>query len=390
MTQAKSKHGRNAGIDALRAYAMTLVIAQHCDLLPFGWIGVWVFFVISGFVVTSSIIDGRDHDQPAVARIKSFYQRRVARIMPLYFCYILLFIVVALLSWRMIPWQVLATLGTFTYNFYPIHDDSIFPISHLWTISVEMQFYVVAGLVLILGNTATIKKTLYLFVAAPVFIRILYSIMMHRSGYAPGFIQSSEYHISIFHFDAFAIGCLLSYNRQLINRRFANRALLFGLVAMAVFLLVYSRINIATRNVDEFASFKNILSGDAYGQLREALIFVPVLALSFGLVLSSLVETSWLRGLFQHDWIAYIGRCSYSGYMIHFAVIWALRGIGESVGLSDAGDRSTAIITLRVVLFLLSTSLTIGLSTLLFRWLEQPLAGVAKRLMTPSSASRPA
>jgi len=46
---------RIGSIDALRCFAMTAVVAQHNGLLPFGWTGVWLFFVISGYVVTVAL-----------------------------------------------------------------------------------------------------------------------------------------------------------------------------------------------------------------------------------------------------------------------------------------------------------------------------------------------
>ena len=51
-----SSGDRIAEIDGLRAVAMTLVIAQHCGLAPFGWTGVWLFFVISGYVISRNFM----------------------------------------------------------------------------------------------------------------------------------------------------------------------------------------------------------------------------------------------------------------------------------------------------------------------------------------------
>ena len=57
-------------VDALRCMAMTGVVAMHCRLLPFGWTGVWLFYVISGFAITSSLLaSGR---RPA--RSRCFYE----------------------------------------------------------------------------------------------------------------------------------------------------------------------------------------------------------------------------------------------------------------------------------------------------------------------------
>jgi hypothetical protein len=63
-------------VDALRCIAMTAVVLQHCQLLPFGWTGVWLFFVISGFAITSSLLgsDRIKHSRPLLVR--NFYARR--------------------------------------------------------------------------------------------------------------------------------------------------------------------------------------------------------------------------------------------------------------------------------------------------------------------------
>ena len=79
--------GRIGQIDALRAFAMTAVIAQHCGILPFGWLGVWLFFVISGFVVTESLMARKDISGIG-RRLFQFYVRRIARIWPIYLIFL--------------------------------------------------------------------------------------------------------------------------------------------------------------------------------------------------------------------------------------------------------------------------------------------------------------
>ena len=78
-------HSRFDEVDALRSLAMIAVIAQHADLLPLGWIGVWIFYVISGFVVATSVLGGADKGLSAGRRVSLFYIRRIARIVPSYY-----------------------------------------------------------------------------------------------------------------------------------------------------------------------------------------------------------------------------------------------------------------------------------------------------------------
>jgi len=382
MSDFPPRHARYTSIDSLRAYAMTLVIAQHCDLLPIGWLGVWIFFVISGFVVTSSILDAKPTTLPAAERLRQFYFRRIARIVPLYAFYLALFVIFCLVfAHPLVPTQLLS-FATFTYNFYPLHGDTVFPISHLWTISVEMQFYVIAGASLILLQPRHIKLVMIALLIMPVMMRVLYSLYAQAAGMPLPDVQSWEYNVSFFHFDAFAAGCIISLYRGHIERRVANSSLLLGIASLIAFTAIYSIINHVTKGATGMSAFKDILSGAAFGELREALVYVPVLMLSVGCVVSAVADRSLAQIFLKRQWISYIGRCSYSGYMIHMAVIWSLRlGLNAYLGLSDAGERSTIVIVERLGLFSIATVITVVLSIPMFEWIEKPLAKQTRRFL---------
>jgi len=111
-------------VDALRCVAMTGVVATHCDLLPFGWAGVWLFYVISGFAITSSLLasDRMSHSKPVLLR--NFYAKRCLRIWPIYFLVVGPTLIAAAIAGQrdvlaLGPWLV-----TFTANYY-----NIFPIT---------------------------------------------------------------------------------------------------------------------------------------------------------------------------------------------------------------------------------------------------------------------
>src|ERR1700730_3156658 len=102
-------------VDALRCLAITAVIAQHCQLLPFGWTGVWLFFVISGFAITSSLLasDRTKHTKPIL--IRNFYVRRCLRIWPVYFLVVAGNLIAATSVgnseiWASLPWLVTFTI----------------------------------------------------------------------------------------------------------------------------------------------------------------------------------------------------------------------------------------------------------------------------------------
>src|SRR5580704_7530137 len=141
-----AKRGYIGEIDGLRCFAMTGVVAAHCKLLPIGWAGVWLFFVISGFVVTKTLCERKVTEKRPLQIFGHFIARRVLRIWPIYFMYIAAVILMLLYIGKTIDWYGIGAMSTFTFNFYLIEHGRASPSGHLWTISVEEQFYIIFGL----------------------------------------------------------------------------------------------------------------------------------------------------------------------------------------------------------------------------------------------------
>lgn len=155
---ASGPEGRISAVDGLRGVAVALVVAFHYGLgLPGGFLGVDLFFVISGFVITRLLLAGRGLDRASLAR---FWFRRAKRLLPA------LFLVVAgVQAWMVVQnppglrstanAQTLAAL-TYTSNWYAIvgHvgywdvSQSSAPLNHLWSLAIEEQFYLVWPLLL--------------------------------------------------------------------------------------------------------------------------------------------------------------------------------------------------------------------------------------------------
>ena len=76
-----------AGLDGLRAVAFLIVFFFHTRNLPFGWLGVQLFFVLSGFLITDILLRMKEK-LPRGDFFKKFYGRRFLRIFPLYYFYL--------------------------------------------------------------------------------------------------------------------------------------------------------------------------------------------------------------------------------------------------------------------------------------------------------------
>lgn len=195
-------HGRTGGgsaapmplqyrpdIDGLRAVAVILVVLFHFGVKGFsgGYIGVDVFFVISGFLITSLIHDEIVQGRFSFAR---FYERRIRRIIPA------LFVVVAasfIAGWFiLLPWDydnfarsALATV-TFVSNIWFWHETEDYfsrageyaPLLHTWSLAVEEQFYIVFPPLLILLARLLRPRRLMALVAAICAVSFVYSAFL--------------------------------------------------------------------------------------------------------------------------------------------------------------------------------------------------------------------
>src|SRR5690625_4685275 len=174
-----SPHQYVKELDGVRGVAILLVILFHCfpsPLTGLGWIGVDLFFVLSGFLITGILIDSKGNKR----YYSNFIGRRILRIFPLY--YLVLFIMLFLL-----PLIGRGFSSGSNYSFYLRHQGWFwsylqnwlfsfhgFPknliLSHFWSLGVEEQFYLVwPFLVLLLPKKLLLKSSIFLCMTAIIF-----------------------------------------------------------------------------------------------------------------------------------------------------------------------------------------------------------------------------
>jgi peptidoglycan/LPS O-acetylase OafA/YrhL len=129
-------------LDGVRCFAGLIVAMYHCHILAAGWIGVQVFFVLSGFLISSILLDAKERH--AETFFRRFYWRRTLRIFPLYFAYL----AVAAISFALfaVPaaWgELWGWLLTYTSNFsrMMVYDKGTEFFIHFWSLAVEEQLY---------------------------------------------------------------------------------------------------------------------------------------------------------------------------------------------------------------------------------------------------------
>lgn len=158
-TQTAEKDGYRADIDGLRAIAVGLVLLYHAGFSSVrgGFVGVDIFFVISGFLITRILLSDLQVGQFSIA---NFYERRIRRIVPALTVMLIIVLAVApfvLFSSEMtkLSFAALAAVGSVS-NLYLLStagyfaaDSSMQPLVHTWSLGVEEQFYLLLPVILV-------------------------------------------------------------------------------------------------------------------------------------------------------------------------------------------------------------------------------------------------
>jgi peptidoglycan/LPS O-acetylase OafA/YrhL len=302
-------------LDGFRGTAVLLVISFHFGFLEFGWTGVQIFFVLSGFLITSILV--RERDLPLGFYLARFYWRRALRIFPLYFAYLAavvsIFAVCGHPSEFAREWQY---LFTYTFNFLrasPNYANSM-PLGHLWSLSVEEQFYLFWPMVIFLTPRRWLPSIVGLMIAVSPLTRALTAECLGR--HARGdcrFVGQAVYSVTWAQLDAFAIGALIAIGGRKL------RGSVIPLLLSGVALLAAGLLNIwfskGRFTID--TSFGYPINMIRNGQHIWGYSLINLSAAA--LVLACLGENRIARA-FQSRWLTYTGRISYGLYVYHIAV----------------------------------------------------------------------
>jgi peptidoglycan/LPS O-acetylase OafA/YrhL len=201
---------RIPSLDGLRAISILLVIVAHflhgfgITDLNVGSLGVRVFFVISGFLITGLLI--RELDKTSTIRLAKFYYRRTLRIFPPYYFFLGVMLILALAGGAADLFRSFARAFAYVCKYI---DPLRWDLGHTWSLSVEEQFYLIyPGILLLLRPRKTTFLLGLLMLVSP-FVRIADFQMFGEARWV-----GMGFHSNV---DALAAGCLLAFIRPKLH-----------------------------------------------------------------------------------------------------------------------------------------------------------------------------
>lgn len=368
------------GLDGLRAVAILIVFFFHTRHLPFGWMGVQLFFVLSGFLITDILLRMKEK-LPRRQFFSKFYGRRFLRIFPLYYFYLLLVVLLIAFLPSLKLNALNAELGErflnqiwvalfYVYDFF--HATEFFERSrfftHLWSLSVEEQFYLIWPLMIFLTPRERFKQLCLTAIGLGFLARLGLTFIYHAQ-LLPFLSTDPQQSVNVLpfsHIDAFALGAYIS--RFEIPRP--------RLQLLASFILV-SAIGLWT----DFLSKGTMTASLGYdlpmtGYYKEVWGY-SLLNYLFALLIYCVVRTGLFTTLLEFPVLRYLGKISYGLYVYHYGIIALCLALVRKYDL-EYNLRSPQM-------FVMAFGSTLLVASLSYHLLEKPLIDLKEKFFRVDS-----
>ncbi|MES2377388.1 MAG: acyltransferase [Bacteroidota bacterium] len=397
------------GLDGIRALAAFLVILAHWPnyllSLKFAWMGVNIFFVLSGFLITRILLFEKSNTFKSY--ISGFYYKRTLRIFPLYYGYLLITCLLITFftyynkqllnyaAWHDAYYAIKNNFIyylTYTYNFkvsvrsLPDYSGRFF--GHLWTLSLEEQFYVVFPFVVYFSSLKTLKIIIITVLFLCPLLRlwgVLYGVNLVTDRYWFGELFYTN---TICQSDALITGAALAvFNIKLVKPYFTF------FVTFSIWLFVGIVCFIFIRESGYF-----LMSGKSLGydfpafwftektkywfiNIRPFYQYTLVNLLAAALILPAINGQTLFPRIFQQRVVTYLGKISYGIYIFHFplAAIFVLVADIYLGGWGNLTKQPAA----EIICFILYIFSVIGIAHLSYQYFEKKILKYKHNITTP-------
>ncbi|MDA9897362.1 acyltransferase [Alphaproteobacteria bacterium] len=327
-------------IDGLRAIAILLVVGYHASPKWFfsGFIGVDIFFVISGYLITRIILF-EIHNQTFT--LKNFYSRRICRLLPAFLILLSIVMVFGFFNLNSIEYKNLAKSvifsSIFANNLNLIGSSGYFdfpasqkPLLHLWSLGVEEQFYIIWPTTILLAyklNISTFKLLIFL---------VLASLALNIQTLTAESVKAFYYpHMRFYEI---GIGALLAYKKPIYPRH--------GPMETIIILMGVCLITAGLLLIDNTKPFPGYLA------------LLPTLGTAC--LIWSNEESFFKRYFLSNRILVFIGKVSYPWYLFH----WPALAFQNLINRADPGSREYRF-TVVIVSFILAT--------IVYKFIEVPI-----------------
>ena len=343
MTNNKSKY--LPSIDSLRALAVLAVIIYHVDVnyLPGGFLGVDLFFVLSGYLISSLII--KEYKKTGSLNLYNFYIRRARRLLPaVYFMITVVLVVIVMFNGVLLKKSHLDAIFGYIYSsnwWYIFHKLDYFdsfgsqsPFKHLWSLAIEEQFYMIFPLLFLLINRKKKDKDgfyklnrnfLYVILGVILVSLIVHIILFDINNISRIYFGTDTRAFSLL---VGAVGAIL-YPMDKLNTKITPQENLLYSVVSLISIAALITIMIYTSEYNTWL-------------YRGGFLLVAILGII--IIISSGKQHTVMAKLLSFKPVVFIGKISYSLYLWHFPVLVL------TTPVSEIGKPNIFFVVLRVIL----------------------------------------
>lgn len=345
-------------LDALRTLAVFAVLVRHFAqsthvinrIFPWGYAGVRLFYVLSGFLITLILLRCKDHilagEQTRGSMAGRFYVRRFLRIFPVYYAFLAVLYLLDVPPLRETIWWHVAYLSNVYYALLGQFEGTI---SHFWTLAVEEQFYLIWPWLMLWVP----RRYLHWAILAAVGLGPAFRAVGYMAGVSPHVLMV----LTPGCIDALALGGLLAWCIHMGRTGFQEVLCRIGLwlgLPLTVALVAWEWYTGGGVVTDPGVGWAAVV----FRQVAMSLFFVWVVARA------AVGFKGWIGHVLEWPVLVYLGRISYGIYLFHFPVAWMTAQAATAMGWPVPAGASG---------FLVNTLCTVALASASWHAFEKPI-----------------